>query len=540
MATEAIFASSIATPTRGTTTLTSSILGRLGWNRTLFAAILLFGLLAMTARPATDPDLWWHLRTGQWIVETGHIPHADPFSFTREGSPWISHEWLSEVIFYELWRLAGPPALIIFSAIVTSLGFLLLYWRCPGEPYIAAAAVALGAWASAPCWGTRPQMFTFLLASLFLWLLARAENPGRQTAWFSQAGVKNRPLLLLWIPPLFLLWLNLHAGFALGPALVFLYGAGVACEAIGGTTPWSEARLTILRLAAIIFFCLILVPLNPSGTALYRYPLDTLRSPGMRTFIVEWFSPDFHQLLYTPLLLVVLSLLIALAWSRSSLRARVLLPLVAMCLAALDAVRHIPIFILLAIPVIAAAAPYPLRISPSLPLRPPNRRIRQSFHVAAVALLALFTLVRWTTLSLNENARVQSQFPQQAVLFLRDTGQPPRLFAYYDWGGYAIWTLYPHYRVFIDGRSDLYGDKFLEQSIQTATHLEQGWCAILDEANVDTVLMPSTAPLTQGLARDPHWITVYRDSKAVIFVRRPRSLTSVPSSSTAPSNRPGY
>src|SRR5579864_272714 len=95
-----------------------------------FAGILLFGLLAMTARNAVDPDLWWHLRTGQWIVETGHIPHADPFSFTRAGQAWVSHEWLSEVVFYELWKHAGAAALIVFSAVVTAAGFMLLYWRC--------------------------------------------------------------------------------------------------------------------------------------------------------------------------------------------------------------------------------------------------------------------------------------------------------------------------------------------------------------------------------------------------------------------------
>ena len=485
----------------------------------LFAAILLFGLLAMTARPATDPDLWWHLRTGQWILQTGHIPHSDPFSFTRQGSPWVSHEWLSEIIFYALWKLAGPPALIIFSSLVTSLGFLLLYSRCPGEPYIAAALTALGAWASAPCWGARPQMFTFFLASLLLWLLERAENQDSHPSLFSSDALKNRPRLLLWIPPLFLLWLNLHAGFALGPALIFLYAAGLACEAIAGTTPWSQARPAILRLIAIILICLALVPLNPSGTQLYHYPLDTLRSPGMRGLIVEWFSPDFHQLLYTPLLLVLLVLFAALAWSRSPLRARVLLPLIAMCLAALDAVRHIPVFILVAIPVIASAFPYPLRI-PRLRRSPATRqRLRHLFNSVALFLLAVFTLVRWTTLSLSENAHVLSQFPQQAVVFLRDTRQPPRLFAYYDWAGYSIWNLYPGYRVFVDGRADLYGDKFLKQSIQTATHLEKGWRAILDDSNVETVLMPPTVALAQGLALDSHWTTCYRDSQAVIFVR---------------------
>ena len=106
------------------------ILERLRSPQIAFAAILLFGLLAMTARPAADPDLWWHLRTGQWIVETGHVPHSDPFSFTRAGHAWVSHEWLSEVVFYELWKHAGAAALIVFSAIITTAGFMLLYLRC--------------------------------------------------------------------------------------------------------------------------------------------------------------------------------------------------------------------------------------------------------------------------------------------------------------------------------------------------------------------------------------------------------------------------
>src|SRR5438552_2688756 len=167
-----------------------------------FAAILLLGLLAMTARNALDPDLWWHLRTGQWIVETRSVPHADPFSFTRAGSAWISHEWLSEVAFYEIWKLFGEGGLIIFSAVITTSGFLLLYLRCRGRPLWLAGALILGALAAAPSWGVRPQMFTFTLASLLLWLMERS---------------KARPRLLLWVPVVFVLWINLHAGFAFAP-----------------------------------------------------------------------------------------------------------------------------------------------------------------------------------------------------------------------------------------------------------------------------------------------------------------------------------
>lgn len=477
-------------------------MANLGSKRALFAAILFLGLLAMTARSATDPDLWWHLRAGQWIVETGHVPHSDPFSFTRGGKPWVSHEWLSEIAFYELWKHGGPAALIVFSSITTTAGFLLLYLRCPGRPHWGAAATVLGAWASAPSWGARPQMFTFTLASFLLWLVERGEH---------------RPRLLLWIPPLFLLWLNLHAGFGLGPALLLWYALGLTFEALAGTTPWQQASPMIRRVLAVTLACLALVPLNPSGAQLYRYPFDTLRSHGMRSFIVEWFSPDSHQWLYVPFLLVFLLLLPALAVSRSPLKGRVLLPLILTSLAALDAVRHIPIFILIAIPVIAAAVPASSAIfSPPPPAR---SWLRALFNTAALVLLAMFVLSRWASLARDQRAREAALFPEEAVAFLRTTPQPERVFVYYDWGGYAIWKLNPQYRVFADGRADLYGDDLLQQGIQTVVQIRQGWRGVLDNWDVQTILVPPSTALAQALFLDPHWRSPYRDGRAVIFVR---------------------
>ncbi|MGA9643962.1 MAG: hypothetical protein WBQ72_21370 [Terriglobales bacterium] len=470
--------------------------------RVLFAAVLLFGLLAMTARSATDPDLWWHLRTGQWIVENGRVPHTDPFSFTRGGSPWVSHEWLSGIIFYELWSHAGPGALIVFSSIITTAGFLLLYLRCPAKPHWAAALTVLGAAASASSWGARPQMFTFTLASLLLWLLESAER---------------RPRLLLWIPPLFLLWLNLHAGFALGPALLVLYALGLVFEGSAGATPWSHARPIILRVLAITLVCLALVPLNPSGAQLYRYPLATLRSSAMRSYIVEWFSPNFHQALYLPFLLTLLILFVAVAYSHSPLKARTLLPLIFVTFAALDAVRHIPIFVLLAIPTIAAALPSSQEFS-AWP-RPVSRKTAPLFQSAVIAFLVLFALLRWTTLARDQPSRESALFPAKAVSFLETAHEPERLFAYYDWGGYAIWKLNPEYRVFADGRADLYGNDLLRQAVDTTAQLHDGWQSVLDHWKVDTILLPPSSALAQGLLLDPRWVSPYRDRQAIVFIR---------------------
>ena len=99
--------------------------------RQVFFLILILGLFLMTLRPIADPDFWWHLRTGQLIVQTHTIPHFDPFSFTNNGKPWVAHEWLSEVFMYSLYRIGGYGLLIFVFSIVICGAFILAYLRSP-------------------------------------------------------------------------------------------------------------------------------------------------------------------------------------------------------------------------------------------------------------------------------------------------------------------------------------------------------------------------------------------------------------------------
>jgi hypothetical protein len=132
--------------------------------------------------------------------------------------------------------------------------------------------------------------------------------------------------------------------------------------------------------------------------------------------------------------------------------------------------------------------------------------------------MALFALVRWIGLARNQDAREAEQFPQKAVAFLRASDRPARIFVYYDWGGYAIWKLYPEYRVFVDGRADLYGDDLLRQ-FMTAVQLRAGWRDVLDGWKVEEVLLPPSCALAQALLLDPNWHAVFTDSKAIILFR---------------------
>src|SRR6266550_3201993 len=158
--------------------------------RRIFVAVLVIGLLALAARGVSDPDVWWHLRTGQLIIQNHQVPHSDPYSFTRAGQPWINHEWLSQVAIYGMHWLAGWGGLIVGFAAIIAVSSLLVYLRSPGRPYVAGVFTVWGAVASAPIWGVRPQMISLLLASAFLLVLDRSDK---------------RPGLLWWTAPLTLL-----------------------------------------------------------------------------------------------------------------------------------------------------------------------------------------------------------------------------------------------------------------------------------------------------------------------------------------------
>ena len=99
--------------------------------RQVFFVVMVLGLFLMTLRPIADPDFWWHLRTGQLIVQTQSIPHIDPFSFTKTGAPWITHEWLSELFIYKLFQLGGYGLLIFIFSLIITTAFLLSYFASP-------------------------------------------------------------------------------------------------------------------------------------------------------------------------------------------------------------------------------------------------------------------------------------------------------------------------------------------------------------------------------------------------------------------------
>jgi hypothetical protein len=475
--------------------------------RRLLVMVLGLGLFAMAARSITDPDIWWHLRTGELILSTHSVPRTDPFSFTRFGQPWVAHEWLSDVLIYGLYRIGGWGGLIVPFGVITAMALLLIFVRCAGRPYVAAIATIWAAAASAPTWGVRPQMLSFLLASLFLLILERASE---------------RPKMVWWTVPLTWLWLNLHAEFALGIALMLLFLAGTALDVGFGVDQWDERKPFLRNLGGAILACLAVVPLNPNGFRMYWYPLETLQSPAMQSYIDEWFSPNFHQLRHLPFLLMLLAIVAALPLSGRRIRPRELLLLLVMTAAALHSIRHVAIFALVATPVLSSLLLGWLEktgLSQRLTTKEhPTHPPRQALHTVVLLAFLAFTTVRVGAVLLGQPQLEAMRFPAAAVSFLAAQRPPRPLLNHYDWGGYLIWKLYPQYQVYVDGRADLYGDAFL-YAHASSFYLTDGWRNAIEHWQIQTVLLPPGAPLVNGLLASHGWKQIYGDNQAVILTR---------------------
>jgi hypothetical protein len=508
--------------------------------RRLIVFVLLASIFTMTAGAISDPDFWWHLRTGQLIFETHAVPHADPFSFTGYGAHWVAHEWLTEVLMFAVFKLTGWGGLVtVFSLVMTAaLGFAYCgAARRGAHPFVACAATLLGALATAPIWGVRPQMISFLFTSIFVFVLddyARDDH-GRDDHSF--ADRRRRTLWLL--VPVMLVWANMHGGFALGLALVALAGAGVVLDELlrGDATQTDEERApraprirrawARLRPLCLVFAtCAAVVPLNPNGVRLFAYPFETISSRAMQRYIIEWFSPDFHQPYAHALAILLFATFAALALSPKRARAGELLLVCVSAYAALRAWRNIPLFALVAIPPLAEHSwsfindRLRSRRDEARPTVGTKMTVGLALNAALLVCVPLgLCVARVVSVARNQSAVEAEKFPAGAVEFMRAHAEMDRAFNAYGWGGYVIWKLYPQRRVFIDGRADVYGDALVEKYL-SAENGERGWRATLDEYNVNAAMIRPDAPLASLLEADAGWRKVYEDKQAAIFFKK--------------------
>lgn len=476
----------------------------------VLVASLFIALFAMSARETTDPDLWWHLATGRYIVQTRSIPHHDVFSYTATDHKWITHEWLTQVGMIGLYNLGGLAALLVATCLVVTTSFVLVYRQCDARPHLAVFAVLLGALASAVTWGPRPQMLNIWMVAAFT-LLLKQYRQHRQ-------GL----LTLCLFPLLTALWVNLHSGYFLGFVLI---GSVIAGDAMSNLldyrTPETLNWQRIGYLALALVTCVIAALINPNGPKMLWYPFETLGSRAMQEYIQEWSPPAFYRPEYWPLALLLFGGMAAWVFSRRRRDLTDLLLFVGFGFASLLSARHIPLFAVVATPILtrylAQVEVGRLRWDwtslpdPRLPSRP--------LALLNWTLVLLFALVGGLRVAdvVGKNRDIEERhYPVKALQYIDAAGlAAKRMYNSYNWGGYLLWK---GYRVFIDGRADVYLDEFMDEYV-LAYQLRGDWRRPLDRFSVDYILIESGASFETLLEISPEWQRVYRDEQAVIFGR---------------------
>ncbi|MGO9774711.1 MAG: hypothetical protein ACLPSW_35165 [Roseiarcus sp.] len=440
-------------------------------------------VMARSGGVLADPDTYWHIAVGRWIVAHGAVPRHDVFSYTFQGAPWVPHEWLADVLIgwtYDQFRWGGLIAMtaIAFGAAIALLVHHLLKYMPPAYALIG----ALGAWGMClPHLFARPHVLT--LAVLVAWTanLVAARDAGRAPS----------PAAAL----LMLLWANLHGGYMFGLGLAAMLGAEAVFEADG----WRPALASALRWGGFGALSLVAALATPNGLSGLLLPLRLLGMQTVMSSIGEWRGPDFQQPQpFEAWLLLVL--LVALTRGVRLPITRVVMLLVLVHLA-LTHLRNAEL-VGLAAPLLVARGLAPA--GARTPVRAP----------ATIALAAAGAFVVATAIAAARFDAAQDPAryaPTEAVAFVEARGAPGRVLNAYEFGGYLIFKGIP---TSIDGRADMYGDAFFRRYHDLAA-----LPSLIAQYDVAWTLYEPQDPHVVLLDHLAGWRRVYADAKAVVHMR---------------------
>jgi hypothetical protein len=460
------------------------------------------GLLVLV--PIIDPDIWWHMRTGEWIVEHRTVPWRDPFSSYGGENLWVAYSWLFEVLVYGLHRWFGLWGLILYSLtlsllIAVALHKLVRRYALPFSSEV--ALTAAGLLAMKPLLSPRPWLFTILFFIIELDILLTARQSGNLRK-------------LLWLPPLFLLWANLHIQFVYGLFVLGLAALEPLLERLRRRRdPDTKGWLRSFRfLFLVTLACGAATLLNPYHAFVYQPVILFIEQTGFFDYVSEMTAPKFRGPWDWFVLANLLGAAFSLGWWREKRPFQMLL-LITGAFLSFRASRDVWVVAVSSVTVIAAVWGGRIGHDPFA--------ITRFRAVVAVMMLIIASGIVCVRRDLSE-ARLQEatadKFPALAAAFVEEHKYTGPLYNHFNWGGYLLWRL-PRVPVIVDGRGNVHGDKRVIDIHETWIG-KQKWSSDPDLAASRLIIAGVEFPLASLLRMDSRFELVYEDKIAAVFIAR--------------------
>ena len=483
--------------------MTAKPVVRLGALALVFGLFLFFSLISKGY--LLDPDIWWHLKVGDWIVQHRAVPFDGILSRTAANRPWVAYSWGFEVLISRVYLWTGLVGFSYFGIFLVQLVVAMLFAGCyalSGRFWRSALLTLLGGLSFVYSLYPRPVFLSMACFTLLLWMILRAQNTGR---------IK----LLYWLPLLFLVWANLHIQFIYGLATLGLFvtvevALRLASRARLPMDSVEGASLPLLPLFAILAGSFATSCIGPYFYRPFVVVFEYSRASQTYFLIQELQAPAFTNFRYFIFLFVSMAAFYAVGSREKKID---LFRLALLLIATLCAFRTVRDAWFAVIPAAFFLA------DSSFGTQEREERISgRAFFGFGVAMF-LLALLMGGNLGFTYrgiDAAISHEYPVDAANFVRQIRPPGPLYNDFNWGGFLIWYL-PDYPVAVDGRNDLYGDEFVAKHLFFNVGDKTDGDPRLDESGV--VMLSKDAPLAKLLKHDTRFRLVFEDSMADVFLK---------------------
>ncbi len=465
---------------------------------TVFCGSLLQGMI--------DPDLFWHIRAGNDILETQKIVLNDSWNYLFEGQPWVNQQWLIQIVYAFLFKIGGLTLLFYFKAFICSLIALFVFLSVRKENlFVSYLTTAIVMGVIGRYFLMRTQLFSFLFLAVLIYFLEKF-SPNKRFL----------PLIFL-----FVLWSNIHAFFGLG---LLAMGMFLITEIL--VKSYKEKSLSpifrkenLLQIVNIPL-CALATLINPFGIKIYK-TAATIFSQKQETLISEWLPvwkyPLISNLIFYIFFAVTIFIAILFIEKIELKYVALAFPLVVF---GFYSVRILPFSVIASAPLFCILL-HELYIAVNF-----KKEYEVKVTPLVLTFLVIFSLISLSCRILNPltipDTKYREDYPVGAAAFMKENNLKGKIFSEFDWGGFLVFSS-KDFKTVIDGRTAvlLFPNGFLEEWRDTVD-VKERWSERLERGSPDYILLFSDDFLASELMNNKGWQVLYGDSISILFGRRNR------------------